>query len=80
LFRAVQVCAQALHGQAGHWLINEKGAIASAGRLPAAPAGFAERAQDVMAQLGTTPAELSSAIDSACDLLADTTNACTPSR
>ncbi|MHB1475698.1 MAG: nucleotidyltransferase family protein, partial [Dermatophilaceae bacterium] len=38
LFRAVEVCAHALHGHAGHWLINEKGAVASAGRLPEAPA------------------------------------------
>jgi predicted nucleotidyltransferase len=79
LFRAVQVCAQALHGHAGHWLINEKGAIASAGRLPTAPAGFAERAQAVLAHLGATPDELSRAIDSARDLLADTTTACTSS-
>jgi hypothetical protein len=33
-----------------------------------------------LAHLGATPSELSSAIDSACDLLADTTNACNPSR
>ena len=44
----------ALHGHAGHWLINEKGAVASAGRLPEAPASFAERAHDVLAHLGTT--------------------------
>lgn len=80
LFRVVEVCAHALHGQAGHWLINEKGAVASAGRLPAAPTSFAERAQAVLAHLGATPSELSSAIDSAADLLADTTNACQPVR
>lgn len=33
LFRVIEVCAHALHGHAGHWLINEKGAVASAGRL-----------------------------------------------
>ncbi len=76
----VEVCAHALHGHAGHWLINEKGAVASAGRLPEAPAGFAERAQGVMAHLGCTPYELSDAIASAANLLADTTNACQPSR
>jgi hypothetical protein len=76
----VEVCALALHGHAAHWLINEKGAVASAGRLPEAPASFAKRAQGVMAHLGTTPDELSGAIASAADLMADTTNACQPSR
>ncbi|HZX99202.1 MAG TPA: hypothetical protein VFE92_06920 [Dermatophilaceae bacterium] len=80
LFRVVEVCAQALHGHAEHWLINEKDAVASVGRLQEAPAGFAVRAQDVLAQLGATPSELSIAIDSAYDLLADTINACKPSR
>jgi len=80
LFRVVEVCAQALHGHAGRWLINEKDAVASAGRLSEAPAGFAVRAQSVLAHLGATPSELSSAIDSASDLLADTTNVCKPSR
>lgn len=80
LFRVVEVCALALHGHAGHWLINEKGAVASAGRLPEAPASFAERAHDVLAHLGTTPGELSGAIASAADLVADTTTACQRSR
>lgn len=53
LFRAVQVCAHALHGQAGRWLINEKGAVAVAGRLPGAAPGFTERAQGIMARVGT---------------------------
>ena len=80
LFRVVEVCAQALHGRAEYWLINEKDAVASAGRLSGAPAGFAERAQGVLAQLGATSSELSRAIDLARDLLADTTNVCRPSR
>jgi len=79
LFRVVEVCAHALHGHAGQWLINEKGAVASAGRLPEAPAGFAERAQGVLAHLGATPGELRMAIASAADFLADTTTACQPS-
>lgn len=45
LFRAVGVMAQALHGRAGRWTVNEKGIIASAARLPIAPAGFAELAE-----------------------------------
>lgn len=54
LFRVVEVCAQALHGHAEHWLINEKDAVASAGRLSEAPANFAGRAQGVLAHLGAT--------------------------
>ncbi|MHB8188597.1 MAG: DUF4037 domain-containing protein [Dermatophilaceae bacterium] len=80
LFRAVEVCAHALHGHAGHWLINEKGAVASAGRLPEAPARFAERAKGVLAHLGATPGQLGGAIALAADLLADTTTACQPPR
>jgi len=76
----VEVCAHALHGVCGQWLINEKGAIAAAGRLPEAPDNFAERAQGILAHLGTTPGELSDVIALAADLLADTTTACTPSR
>jgi hypothetical protein len=37
LFRAVELCAHALHGSARRWLINEKGAVAAAGRLTNAP-------------------------------------------
>jgi hypothetical protein len=78
LFRVVEVCAQALHGQAGVWLINEKGAVASAGRLGVAPTGFSERAQAILAHLGVTPGELSAAISAAEQLLADTTRVCQP--
>jgi hypothetical protein len=80
LFRVVEVCAHALHGVCGQWLINEKGAVAAAGRLPEAPDNFAERAQRIPAHVGTTPGEPSNVIASAADLLADTTTACTPSR
>ncbi|GAA1107408.1 hypothetical protein GCM10009663_56660 [Kitasatospora arboriphila] len=44
LFRVVGLLAHALHGRAGRWLINEKGAVDAAGRLPGAPADFARRA------------------------------------
>ncbi len=80
LFRVVEVCAHALHWHAGRWLVNEKGAVASAGRLPGAPAGFAEPAQGALAHLGTTPGELSNAIASAAELLADTKAACLRAR
>lgn len=47
---------------------------------PGAPARFAERAQGVLAHLGTTPGALSKAIASAAELLDDTKTACQPSR
>jgi hypothetical protein len=76
LFRTAEVCAYALHGHAGRWVINEKGAVASAGRLPNAPARFADRAHGVLAHLGAAPAELSCALAAAEELLADTVAAC----
>lgn len=76
LFRAIGMCAHTLHGHAGRWLINEKGAIASAAQLPAAPADFASRAHGLLAQLGTRPAQLTAALDAATALLHDTTDAC----
>ncbi len=36
-FRAVELCAHAVHAHADLWLVNERGAVASAGRLAAAP-------------------------------------------
>jgi hypothetical protein len=77
LFRVVELCAYALHGRAGRWLINEKGAVASAGRLPQAPADFVHRANDVLAHLGATSVEMAVAITAAADLLADVRDACT---
>jgi hypothetical protein len=77
LFRVIELCAYALHGRAGRWLINEKGAVASAGRLPQAPADFVHRANDVLAHLGATSVEMAVAITAAADLLADVRDACT---
>jgi predicted nucleotidyltransferase len=76
LFRAVELCAYALHGHERRWLINEKGAVAAAGRLPGAPAGFADRAHGLLASLGTRPRELERAVEAAARLIADTTAAC----
>jgi len=76
LFRAVGVCAHALHGRAGRWVVNEKGLVASAGRLPLAPNNFAGRAHSVLGGLGTGPDELRSAIDAAAKLVTETTVAC----
>jgi hypothetical protein len=76
LFRVVGLCAHALHGRAGRWLINEKGAVASAGRLEVAPEGFAAQAHGVLAHVGTSPGELTAALDAAAALVARARTAC----
>lgn len=80
LFRVVGLCAHALHGHAGRWLINEKGAVASAGCLPLAPAGFADQAHGLLARLGAGPQHLTTALDGAAALVAQTSAACQRSR
>jgi hypothetical protein len=77
LFRVVGLCAHALHGHAGRWLVNEKGAVASADRLPGAPPSFASRAHGLLAAVGDTGAELDAALARAADLVTDTAAACT---
>ncbi|TYB60250.1 nucleotidyltransferase domain-containing protein [Nonomuraea sp. PA05] len=76
LFRAVGVACQALHAAGGAWLINEKGMVASAGRLPSAPENFAERAQALLAGVGSTAGEIGRTIDAAAGLIADVRAAC----
>jgi Nucleotidyltransferase domain len=76
LFRVVELCAYALHGYAGRWLINEKGAVASAGRLPQSPIDFVRRANDVLAYPGAESNELLTAITRAADLITDVRDAC----
>ncbi len=51
LFRATGVMAQALHGHAKRWLINEKGAIASSAALPAAPQELEQRVANAFARI-----------------------------
>lgn len=80
LFRIVGLCAHALHGRAGRWLINEKGAVSSAGRLTLAPASFADQAHALLACPGTSPAELEAVLDNAAALVTRTSEACQPSR
>ena len=77
LFRLVGVCAHALHGAAGRWLINEKGAVAATAALPGAPERFAERVDQAFAAVEGDPLRLRLAIDIAADLVLDTTDACT---
>ncbi|XVV11988.1 nucleotidyltransferase domain-containing protein [Actinoplanes sp. CA-131856] len=76
LFRLAGVCAHALHGAAGQWLINEKGAVAAAGALPGAPEHFAERVDKAFAAVDGDPLRLRLAIDIAADLVLDTADAC----
>jgi hypothetical protein len=76
LFRSIGLCAHALHANADRWLINEKGAIAAAGRIENAPADFTDRAQRILGAAGTTPAELMASIDAAATLVDETAAAC----
>ncbi|TQS45037.1 DUF4037 domain-containing protein [Cryptosporangium phraense] len=76
LFRAVELCAHALHAYAGAWLINEKGAVDAAAALPVAPLDFAEVAHGVLAGLGRAPIDLRAALHTA-GLLIDATAAAT---
>ena len=76
LFRLVGVCAHALHGAAGRWLINEKGAVAAAAALPGAPERLRQRVEAVFAGLDGDPVRLTGAIDLAADLVLDTADAC----
>jgi Nucleotidyltransferase domain len=73
---ALLLCAHALHGRAGHWLVSEKGAIASASRLDAAPRDFAARCHGVLAALGTSPDELATALDAAEVIVEDVRASC----
>ncbi|MEV4704063.1 nucleotidyltransferase domain-containing protein [Actinoplanes sp. NPDC049316] len=76
LFRLVGVCAHALHGAAGRWLVNEKGAIASAAALPGAPDRFRQRVDAMFACVDGDPAHLGTALDMAADLVLETADAC----
>jgi hypothetical protein len=76
LFRLVELCAHALHGAAGKWLINEKGAVAAAGSLPGAPDRFQARVDAAFAALNSDPLHLTLAIDIAADLVLETSDAC----
>ncbi|WP_336214564.1 nucleotidyltransferase domain-containing protein [Nonomuraea sp. LPB2021202275-12-8] len=76
LFRAVGVACQALHAVAGAWLLNEKGMVASAGRLPSAPSGFADRAQALLAAVGETTEGMERTIADAERLFAEVRASC----
>lgn len=72
LFRVVMLCVHALHGRSGRWLINEKGAVTSAGRLAVSPPAFVDRALTIMSRIGTTQSELANTLEAAAELVAAT--------
>jgi predicted nucleotidyltransferase len=76
LFRAILLCAHALHANAGRWLINEKGAVSAAGQLPGSPRDFAARAQAICAGTGTSGNDLGATLAAARRLLKDTMSVC----
>ncbi|MEU4230261.1 hypothetical protein AB0F17_38735 [Nonomuraea sp. NPDC026600] len=71
LFHAVGVACQALHGHARQWLINEKGMVASAGRLPLAPPDFAGRAQRLLGRVGVSTHEIEQVVADAAELVGE---------
>jgi len=71
LFRALGVCAHALHAHARRWVTNEKGLITAADALPGAPTGFAARAHGLLAEVGSTPEQLAATLDVAAALVAE---------
>ncbi|MFD8531562.1 nucleotidyltransferase domain-containing protein [Streptosporangium canum] len=71
LFRAIGVACQALHGHAGQWLINEKGMVASADRLPIAPQDFAARAQRLLGHVGESTQQIEQTVADAAVLLGE---------
>ena len=70
LFRMIGVVCHALHGYARRWLTHEKGMVASAGRLSAAPPDFAEHAHAVLASVGQSPEQIRQAISRGAALIA----------
>ncbi|MEU8390203.1 nucleotidyltransferase domain-containing protein [Micromonospora sp. NPDC048842] len=71
LFRTIGVLAQVLHARAGRWLVNEKGMIAAAGRLPGAPPHFEQRAQALLGAVGRRPDELAATVGAARELVTE---------
>ena len=69
LFRAIGVACQALHGHAGQWLINEKGMVASADRLPVAPQDFATRVRRLLGHVGESAEQIEQSVAAAALLM-----------
>ena len=76
LSRAMLLCAHALHAHDRRWLVNEKGAIDSAGQLPSAPSHFSRRVCEVLGNVGTSPQALTESIDVTRTLVQEVEAAC----
>ncbi|MFD6415660.1 nucleotidyltransferase domain-containing protein [Streptomyces sp. NPDC060194] len=63
--RALGILAQSMHAHHRAWLLNEKGALASAARLPVAPDDFSPRVARALAGPGRE------ALDAAAELVAE---------
>jgi predicted nucleotidyltransferase len=61
-YRCVASLLQALFALNGQYLVNEKGALREARDLPVLPVDFAERAEAVLGDLGTTPTQLGASL------------------
>ncbi|MEO8827469.1 nucleotidyltransferase domain-containing protein [Lapillicoccus sp.] len=79
LSRSFLLCAHALHGHEQVWLVNEKGAIASAGQLDSAPRQFEQRVTKVLAHVGSSPIELARSIAAARSIVQETRSAASSS-
>jgi hypothetical protein len=51
--------------------------VAASGRLPTAPTGFADRAQTLLAQTGTSAHEIEQTVETAQRLIAEVRASCT---
>ena len=69
LHRVVGVCAHALCGRAGRWVVNDKGLVAVAAAQPGAPDGFAYDVADVFSCLGPGVESLEQAVEAARHLV-----------
>ena len=76
LSRAMLLCAHALHAHDQRWLVNEKGAVAGADSLPSAPTHFAERVNQILGRVGTTPTELAESLGTARQLVDEVKRTC----
>jgi hypothetical protein len=76
LFRAILLCAHALHAHSGRWVINEKGAVSSAGQLAESPPDFAARAHAICTGVSAYGLDLGGTLSAARRLLDETMEVC----
>jgi predicted nucleotidyltransferase len=76
LFRAILLCAHALHAHAGRWVVNEKGAVSAAGELPESPSDFAARAHAICTGASAYGDDLGATLTAAQRLLDETMEVC----